>query len=474
MQTTPPRGVPSGFDSLGLSSRLLRAVRDAGHATPTSIQARAIPPALEGRDLVALAQTGTGKTAAFALPILHRLIETKARARERSPLALVLSPTRELSSQIAASFEQYGKHSGLSTVVIFGGVGAAKQIAAIERGVDILVATPGRLEDLFRSGHVELDDVRYFVLDEADRMLDPGFLPSVRRVVKALSKERQTLLFSATMPSALEPLIASFLRDAIRVEAAPVASTPDRIDQSLYFVAKDAKRELLPMLLKDPEVERAIVFTRTKHGANRVVKQLAARGVDSAAIHGNKSQSAREKALGAFRHGTMRVLVATDIAARGIDVSGVTHVVNFDLPDDPESYVHRIGRTARAGAVGKAYTLCSPEERPLLQRVERLTMRRIPIVEAHPYADGATPNTPDPAPERRPLHGQRRLRGNPQSSRSPMRSAEGGAGSAGTRRRGASTRSVEVSVGVRRRNEDAPDGRKRSDAASSSAGRRRR
>lgn len=430
MNTTTHRGEAGGFDSLGLSPKLLRALSDAGHTIPTSIQTRAIPPALEGRDLVALAQTGTGKTAAFALPILHKLIEEKARARERSPLVLVLSPTRELSSQIAESFEAYGKHTGLSTAVIFGGVGAKKQIDAINRGVDILVATPGRLEDLFQSGHIELDDVRYFVLDEADRMLDPGFLPSVRRVVRELSKDRQTLLFSATMPKAIEPLIANILRDPIRVEAAPVASTPDRIDQSLYFVAKDAKRELLPILLKDPEVERAIVFTRTKHGANRVVTQLGARGVESAAIHGNKSQSAREKALGAFRDGRMRVLVATDIAARGIDVSGISHVVNFDLPDDPESYVHRIGRTARAGAVGRAYTLCSPDERPLLQRVERLTKRRIPVVEDHPYANGEAANTPDPAPERRPMQPGRGRR--PQGQNAGGRA--GGRGQGGARR----------------------------------------
>ncbi len=398
--------VEGEFATLGLAAPLLRAVLDAGHARPTSIQARAIPHALAGRDVVGLAQTGTGKTAAFVLPILERLFATKERARPGRPLALVLSPTRELASQIAESVERYGRHASVRCAVIFGGVGASKQIAALRAGVDVLVATPGRLEDLMGERHVALDAVRFFVLDEADRMLDPGFLPHVRRVVRALPAARQTMLFSATMPKELEPLVASVLRDPVRVEAAAVASTPDRIDQSLYFVERDAKRDLLADLLKGADVERAIVFTRTKHGADRVVKQLAARGVEAAAIHGNKSQNARERALSGFRDGSLPILVATDIAARGIDVSGVSHVVNYDLPDDPESYVHRIGRTARAGAVGTAIALCASEERPLLARVERLTRQRIPVVTGHAYEGVA--NSPRRDLEDAPRSGQPR------------------------------------------------------------------
>ncbi len=422
--TSTALAVEGEFDTLGLTPALLRAVLDAGHERPTSIQARAIPHALARRDVVGLAQTGTGKTAAFVLPILQHLSTLPDRARPGRPRALVLSPTRELTSQIGESFVRYGRHTGLRTAVIFGGVGAGKQIAALRAGVDVLVATPGRLEDLLGERHVALDSVRFFVLDEADRMLDPGFLPHVRRVVRALPADRQTMLFSATMPTELEPLVASVLKQPVRVEAAKVASTPDRIDQSLYFVEREAKRDLLADLLKGVEVERAIVFTRTKHGADRVVKQLAAREVDSEAIHGNKSQNARERALSRFRDGSLRVLVATDIAARGIDVSGVSHVLNFDLPDDPESYVHRIGRTARAGAVGTAISFCSSEERPLLARVERLTRQRLTVVGGHRY-EGILPRRQDASDDARPPRGGA-------SGRGPV----GGDRRGGPRRRG--------------------------------------
>ncbi|MBC7171021.1 MAG: DEAD/DEAH box helicase, partial [Polyangiaceae bacterium] len=298
----------------------------------------------------------------------------------------------------------------------------------------VLVATPGRLEDLLGERHVFLDDVQYFVLDEADRMLDPGFLPHVKRVVRLLPANRQTLLFSATMPEELAPLVANVLRDPVRVEAAKVASTPDRIDQSLYFVERETKRELLAHLVKSVDVERAIVFTRTKHGADRVVKQLAARGIESAAIHGNKSQNNRERALAGFRDGSMRILVATDIAARGIDVSGVSHVFNFDLPDDPESYVHRIGRTARAGATGTAMSFCSAEERHLLQRVEKLTRNRIPVVSDHPFVGVVTPR--DFSTERGPRPPQRNGGGRRDGGGGGGPRREGGGGGGGQRREG--------------------------------------
>jgi ATP-dependent RNA helicase RhlE len=364
------------FDGLGLIPDLLSAIKRAGYVTPTPIQQLAIPPALAGRDVLGCAQTGTGKTATFALPMLQHLdelVSNKPRLR-----ALILTPTRELAAQISASIESYGQDLNLWHTVIFGGVSDKPQIKELDRGVDLLVATPGRLLDLMGRGVVRLDEVELFVLDEADRMLDMGFLPDVRRITKALPKDRQTMFFSATMPPQIRRLAEGLLDRPVSVAVAPVSSTVDLIQQQVFFVKKSDKRTLLVELLRDPKVEHTLVFSRTKHGANRIVKQLDKAGIAAAAIHGNKSQGARTRALDSFRTGELKVLVATDIAARGIDVEGVTHVINFDLPNVPETYVHRIGRTARAGASGTAWSLCDAEERPFLASIEKLIDKRIP------------------------------------------------------------------------------------------------
>lgn len=368
---------------MGLDGPLLKAVREAGYDTPTPIQAQAIPPALKGRDVLGVAQTGTGKTAAFGLPILQRL---DGLADDETDLrALILTPTRELAAQIDDSLKTYGKHLELWHTVIFGGVKDKPQIRELERGLDALVATPGRLLDLMNRGHVDLSRIEVFVLDEADRMLDMGFLPDVKRVIAKLPKKRQTLFFSATMPSEIQRLADTLLTDPVKVAVAPVSSTAEKIDQRIYFVDKRDKRRLLVDLLKQDDTEHTLVFTRTKHGANRVVKQLGQAGIEAAAIHGNKSQGARTRALDGFRDGSLHVLVATDIAARGIDVDGITHVINFDLPNVPETYVHRIGRTARAGASGIALSFCEVEERPYLVDIERLIGNHIERVEEHPF-----------------------------------------------------------------------------------------
>jgi len=371
------------FDDLSLHDALARAVREEGYETPTPIQRQAIPHVLSGRDLLGIAQTGTGKTAAFALPVLQNL-GTAGRGRRRIR-ALVLAPTRELAAQIHDSFETYGRHTPLTQLVIFGGVGQGPQVDRLRRGVDVLVATPGRLLDLMNQGHIDLSEVSILVLDEADRMLDMGFVHDVRRVVQAVPDERQTLLFSATMPEEIVRLSQRILHDPIRVEVAPAATTAERVKQAVLFVMKADKRRLLAEVLKRPAIRRALVFTRTKHGANRVVKHLEREGYSAAAIHGNKSQGARERALRGFRSGEIRVLVATDIAARGIDVEDVTHVVNFDLPNVPEQYVHRIGRTARAGASGMALSFCDIEELAYLRDIERLIRQELSEVGDHPY-----------------------------------------------------------------------------------------
>ena len=363
------------FDELALIEPILRAVRAEGYTIPTPIQAQSIPPLLAGRDLCGTAQTGTGKTAAFALPILQRLSQTPGKGGIR---CLVLSPTRELAAQIGESFASYGRNLRIRHTVVFGGVGQAAQERALRAGVDVLVACPGRLLDLMSQGFVRLDKLEVFVLDEADRMLDMGFIHDVRKVIAALPKERQTLLFSATLPRDIEELAAKILKDPARVSVAPVSSTAERIRQSVRFVNQTEKRGALEQILRDPKITRAIVFTRTKHGANRVAEALTKANIGAEAIHGNKSQNARERALANFKRGTTRVLVATDIAARGIDVDGVSHVINFDLPEVPETYVHRIGRTARAGADGEAISLCDSEERALLRDIEKLTRQRIP------------------------------------------------------------------------------------------------
>ncbi len=370
----------SSFSDLGLSEPLRRALHDEHYVDPTPIQARTIPLLLAGKDLIGIAQTGTGKTAAFALPILQRLSEKGERARPRAPRALILAPTRELALQIGDSLKTYGRHLRLRHTVILGGVGQQPQVSALARGVDILVATPGRLLDLVGQGHVRLGKASFLVLDEADRMLDMGFIPDVRKIIAALPGRRQSMLFSATMPSEVARLAAEILLQPVRVNASPDAVTVDQVDQRVFYVDRRKKRALLARLLMDPELARVIVFTRTKRGANRVAEQLSRTGVSAEALHGNKSQGARQRALSRFRTGHARVLVATDVAARGIDVANVTHVINYEVPDVPESYVHRVGRTARAGVEGIALSFCDPAELIDLHNIERLTKRPITVV----------------------------------------------------------------------------------------------
>ena len=391
------------FNELNLSAPLLRAVAEAGYETPSPIQASAIPPVLEGRDLMGCAQTGTGKTAAFALPMLDRLTAQPAR-KQGAVRALILTPTRELALQIGESFDAYGKYLKLRSTVIFGGVGQAPQVEAIRRGVDILIACPGRLNDLVGQGLIELANIEIFVLDEADRMLDMGFVHDVKRVIAKLPAKRQNLMFSATMPKEIEQLASGILHDPAFVKVDPVSSTVDRIDQSLYFVEKGNKKFLLPWLIKNlnPPVQNALVFSRTKHGADKIARDLTKQGIPAAAIHGNKSQSARVAALEGFKAGKTKVLVATDIAARGIDISELSHVFNYDLPEVPETYVHRIGRTARAGADGTAVSFCAPEEQEYLAGIEKLNRRKIPVVSGHPW-DGV----PAPAKKEPPVRGRK-------------------------------------------------------------------
>ncbi len=369
------------FSDLHLIPPILRAAAEAGYREPSPIQQKAIPPVLAGRDLLGCAQTGTGKTAAFAMPILQRLHAEPARGGGRPIRALILTPTRELALQIDESFADYGRHLPLSHFVIFGGVNQNPQVERLRRGVDILTATPGRLNDLIAQGHISLGRVEIFVLDEADRMLDMGFVHDVKRVISHLPKEKQTLLFSATMPREIEELAGSLLRSPEKVMVTPPATTVESIEQSVYFVDKGNKRHLLAKLLRGPDVTSALVFTRTKHGADRVMRELSRAGIGAMAIHGNKSQNARQDALGKFKDGRIRVLVATDIAARGIDVSGLSHVFNYDLPNIPETYVHRIGRTGRAGRAGVAISFCDFEEREYLADIEKLTRIHIPAVE---------------------------------------------------------------------------------------------
>ena len=381
------------FSDLRLIEPLLRAVAAEGYTTPTPIQAQAIPHVLDGRDLLGLAQTGTGKTAAFALPILQRLVAWGRRPHgDRAISVLVLTPTRELAAQIGESFAAYGRHLGYKHAVIFGGVGQNAQERALRGGLDILVATPGRLLDLVQQRIVHLSKIDIFVLDEADRMLDMGFIHDVRRVISHLSpsQSRQTLFFSATMPPEAKTLADAILRDPATVAVAPVSSTAERVEQRILFVDRGDKRPVLAALLeRDPAITRALVFTQTKHAANRVAEYLQKRDVAADAIHGNKSQNARERALGRFKAGEARVLVATDIAARGIDIDDVSHVINYDLPNVPETYVHRIGRTARAGRSGIAISLCDAEERQYLRDIERLIRQRIAVLDATPLVDRA-------------------------------------------------------------------------------------
>ena len=389
------------FQELQLLPSILRAVGEMGYECPSPIQAAAIPHVLAGRDLIGCAQTGTGKTAAFAIPILQRL---QGRiGREHKPIrALILTPTRELALQIQENFTQYGKYLPVRTAVIFGGVGQTPQIEAVQAGVDVLVATPGRLMDLRNQGHIDLTKLDMFVLDEADRMLDMGFIRDVRKIISWLPQKRQTLLFSATMPREIAELSQTLLKDPIRVEVTPQSSTVDAIRQKLYRVEQAEKKNLLQEVLRDESLTSVLVFTNTKHRANRVAELLNGAGIPAMAIHGNKSQSARVLALSSFKEGTIRALVATDIAARGIDVSGLPCVINFELPNVPETYVHRIGRTGRAGRPGLAISFCNREEEAYLRDIEKLIGKKVPVVRNHALPVGETPvkKTPEPkAPE---------------------------------------------------------------------------
>ena len=397
------------FADLDLIPPLLRALDDEGYSTPTPIQAEAIPALLQDRDLLGIAQTGTGKTAAFSLPVLQKLWQSQRRG-PRSIRALVISPTRELAAQIGERFVAYGAHMDLRSAVIFGGVSQRPQVSKLRKGLDILVATPGRLLDLHDQGHIDLSRVEHLVLDEADRMLDMGFIRDIRRVISMIPAERQSLLFSATMPDSIAKLAGSLLRQPIRVEVVPESTPVERIEQQVMFVPRADKRRLLSDLLANPSIRSAIVFTRTKHGANRVVKHLDRIGVSAAAIHGNKSQGARTRALDGFRSGTIRVLVATDVAARGIDVDDISHVINFDLPHPAEVYVHRIGRTGRAGASGEAISFCDETEGEYLRAIEKLISRSLPVNVDHDFHDESVREAV-PLPRPKPRQGGGRRRG---------------------------------------------------------------
>lgn len=397
---------PKTFSELGLIEPLLKAVQEEGYTTPTPIQDQTIPSILMGKDILGCAQTGTGKTAAFTLPILQYLWNNKRVADLGSPRVLILAPTRELAAQIGESVKVYGRHLRLSHTTIFGGVSAGNQIRALHRGVDILVATPGRLLDLMGQGHIKLSDVEIFVLDEADRMLDMGFMPDVKRIIGRLPHKKQSLFFSATLVPEVISLAKTLVHDPVHVTITPESPTVDRIKQSVYFIDKEHKDTFLFSLLQDPSINRVMVFTLMKHTANKLEKTLRKQGIKAAAIHGNKSQNARIHALDSFRDGKMRVLVATDIAARGIDIDGVTHVINYDLPNEPESYVHRIGRTARAGAEGDAISLCSAPERDFLRAIERLIKKPIPVVMDHPFHSERAMNAIGAAARPPPKHGR--------------------------------------------------------------------
>jgi ATP-dependent RNA helicase RhlE len=384
------------FSGFGLAEPLLSAIAEAGYTTPTPIQQATIPAAMAGHDILGIAQTGTGKTAAFLLPLLHRLATAPRRPARRSARILVLSPTRELAAQIEESVRTTGKRLRVTTALVIGGVSMGRQVRALANGVDVLIATPGRLLDLMAEGAALLDPIEALVLDEADQMLEAGFLPDVKRIIAKTPQKRQTLLFSATMPEAIAELSATVLRDATRIAVTPVAKTADRVTQRLIHVDRGAKPGALVELLAKEKPARVLVFTRTKHGADKVVRDLDRAGIAASAIHGNKSQAQRERALAAFRNGVAPVLVATDIAARGLDVPGVSHVVNYDLPNVPETYVHRIGRTGRAGAEGIAISLCDGDEVPFLRNIERLIRQPIPSIDRRTEPAGP----PRPIPQR--------------------------------------------------------------------------
>ncbi|NVK20155.1 MAG: DEAD/DEAH box helicase [Methylocystaceae bacterium] len=401
------------FKALGLSEPLLLALKEQQFETPTPIQEQSIPSLLNKCDLLGIAQTGTGKTAAFSLPILHELGEDWEPPAPKFPLSIILAPTRELAIQIGESIEIFGRHLPVRHTVIFGGVSQKHQVKALHRGVDIVVATPGRLLDLMNQGHISLKHIWHFVLDEADRMLDMGFIHDVKKIIAVLPKERQTLFFSATMPKSVSGLANSILKDPIRIEITPQSTPVERIDQSVYYVSAADKNVLLTGILGDKSIKKSIVFTRTKHRANRVAQQLQKAGITSAAIHGNKSQGARQKALKSFSSGEVRVLVATDIAARGIDIDNVSHVINFELPNIAEDYVHRIGRTARAGASGAAISMCDPGEQTYLRDIEKLMQHQLDVVGGQPSQDESKPTKRDPRQSSKRPAKSKRYRGKP-------------------------------------------------------------
>ncbi|GAB2588931.1 DEAD/DEAH box helicase [Spirosoma areae] len=420
------------FSDLSLIDPILKAVAEEGYTTPTPIQEQAIPILLSRRDLLGCAQTGTGKTAAFAIPILQLLADERSKnpSGPRRIKTLVLTPTRELAIQIAESFGAYGRHLPLRHTVIFGGVSQHSQVNALKAGVDVLIATPGRLLDLMNQRFVSLHDVQFFVLDEADRMLDMGFIHDVKKVIAKLPERRQTLFFSATMPPDVAKLADTILHNPAKVEVTPVSSTADTIQQAMYFVGRDDKRKLLVHILNDTKIKSALVFARTKHGADKVVKDLLKAGIGAEAIHGNKSQNARQRALSNFKTRETRVLVATDIAARGIDVDELSHVINYELPNIPETYVHRIGRTGRAGHDGIALSFCDAEETDFLRDIHKLIGKRVPVIEDHPYVLDIATAAISPAPAQR--QGQGRNGGNRNGGRPNGSSSQGSFRSSGT------------------------------------------
>jgi ATP-dependent RNA helicase RhlE len=428
------------FDNLGLSAQLLRAISEEGYHTPTPIQVQTIPHILNQKDILGCAQTGTGKTAAFGLPILQLLEERPAPAKGPGPRpirALVLTPTRELALQIGESFTAYGRHTRQKNLVIFGGVGQKPQTDALHRGTDILVATPGRLLDLMQQGFISLQQVEIFVLDEADRMLDMGFVHDVKRVIAKLPTRRQSLFFSATMAPEIVKLASTILTNPEHVAVTPVSSTAETVQQAVYFVEKADKKQLLIHLLEDKNIPTVLVFTRTKHGANRLAKDLEKAGIRAEAIHGNKSQNARQNALQLFKERKLRALVATDIAARGIDIDELTHVVNYELPNVPETYVHRIGRTGRAGASGMAISFCEMEERPYLRDIQKLIGRQVPVVHGHPYESAGAESVPAPVQPQRQARPQQQPERRQEAQQRPQRqqpASESGASKSAKRR----------------------------------------
>ena len=374
------------FEQLNLIPNILRSLKDENYTSPTDIQARAIPLILDGNDVLGSAQTGTGKTAAFAIPIIQHLEQDEERARgRRKILSLIVTPTRELAIQIGESFDTYGKYTNVKTTVVFGGVSQGSQTNALRAGVDVLVATPGRLLDLMDQGYISLNDVKYFVLDEADRMLDMGFIHDIKKLLRVLPRQRQSLFFSATMPKSILKLSQEILRDPKKVEVSPVSSTAETIQQKLYLTNKSNKKELLLHLLKDRDLDQVLLFSRTKHGADRIVKDLRRKNIESAAIHGDKSQGQRQRALSEFKDGKLRLLVATDIAARGIDIDKLRYVINYDIPNEPETYVHRIGRCGRAGEEGVSISICEPEENAFVRDIEKLTKQTIEVIKDNPF-----------------------------------------------------------------------------------------